>query len=40
MKRKILSFFLAGVLTLQSQSFVFAEELSSGDVQQEINEET
>lgn len=40
MKRKILSLFLAGVLTLQSQSFVFAEELSSGDVQQEINKET
>ena len=40
MKRKILSLFLAGVLTLQSQSFVFGEELSSGDVQKEINEET
>lgn len=40
MKRKMLSLFLAGVLTLQSQSFVFAEELSSGEVQQEINEET
>ena len=41
MRRKMLSFFLAGVLTLQGQSFVFAEELSSGEVQQqEINEET
>ena len=41
MKRKIISLFLAGILMLPCQNFVFAEELSSGEVQQkEINEET
>ena len=41
MKRKIISLLLAGILTLPCQNFVFAEELSSGEVQQkEINEET
>lgn len=41
MKRKIISLFLAGILMLPCQNFVFVEELSSGEVQQkEINEET